>query len=672
LSRPTTDDRPKSKHRRTSDLPGVADLRQGGILSQRLPGYQERPSQIEMATLVAEGLSQEKHALLEAPTGVGKSLAYLIPLVRSGKVAIVSTANKALQEQLYYKDIPFVQEHLQHFEAALVKGIANYVCLDRLATERTEGTLDTQRWECRRLCEVIADPVRTFPGDFDTLGFQLPGDLRGSICADTDLCAWSKCPCFGECYVRQMREQAQRARVIVVNHTLLLLDVLAEGAILPSRDVIVLDEAHHLEEEATRAFTRTVAYSHVTRLLARKTLRAHTPVKLQEEVLRQAGEVWQQLEERLPITAVNKAPLHWPIQGGLSLAASLTDLAEALRQQPPLSQTEKEEVLYQKLIQSAYNLAERVRMIGTVDRPEQYVYYLERVTPTSNRAPYIEVSAAPLDVAAWLQEKLFDRWPTVCVSATLATTGPHPLKPGGPGSHFAYFKKRVGLEQHETLERILPPTFDYRCHALLYTPRDLPEPSYGNTQTAQGYMRAVAQRMLQLVKVSRGRAFLLFAGQRMLDQVYGEISAHIPYLLLRQGDLPRAELVRQFKEAGNAVLFGVKTFWEGVDVPGQALSLVVIDRLPFEPPDDPVHQARVARMKARGENWFREYVLPQVILQLKQGVGRLLRADDDRGVMAILDARLHTRGYGKSVLRTLPPAPLVTSFEEVERFFGTW
>ncbi len=600
-----------------------------------------------------------------------KSLAYLLPLVRSGKVALLSTANKALQEQLFYKDIPFIQHHIQPCEAALVKGIGNYVCLDRLEAERAEGSLDTQRWEWRRLIGVIDDLAHAFGGDFETLGFQLPGDLRSRVCGDSDQCAWSKCPSFCDCYVRQMREQAQRAQVIVVNHTLLLLDAVAEGAILPHRDVIVLDEAHHLEDEATRAFTRTVAYAHITSLLAHKTLRAHTPVKLQEEVLRCATGVWQQLEERLPITGANKVPLHRPVQEAMRLAAYLTDLVAALRQQPPLYQTEKEEVLYQKLIQRTQHLAERVRIVCAVDQPEDHVYSLERVSPTGNRLPFIEVSAAPLDVAPWLKKKLFDKWPTVCASATLATVGPHPLKPGDTGPHFAYFKKRVGLEQHEALERILPSTFDYRHNALLYVPRDLPEPSYGNNQAAQDYMRALAQRMRYLVNASQGRAFLLFASKRMLDQVYGEVSAHIPYPVVRQGDLPRAELVRRFKEARNAVLFGVKTFWEGVDIPGEALSLVVIDRLPFEPPDDPVHEARVARMKARGENWFREYVLPQVILQLKQGVGRRLRADDDRGVMAILDARLHTKGYGKSVLRALPPAPLVTRLEEVERFFST-
>lgn len=660
-----------NKLERATDPIGVADLRQGGILSQRLVGYQERPAQIEMARVVSDALYIEKHAIIEAPTGIGKSLAYLIPIVRSSKIAIISTANKALQEQLFYKDIPFIQQNLQPFDAALVKGIGNYVCLDRLETERAEGSLDTQRWEWRHLIEVVNDPTHAFQGDFETLGFQMPGDLRGCICGDSYQCAWSKCPSFRNCYIRQMREQAQQAQVIVVNHTLLLLDAVAEGAILPNRDVIVLDEAHHLEDEATRAFTMTVTYSHITSLLAHKTLRAHTPVKLQEEVLRCATRIWQQLEERLPITGTNKAPLYKPVQEAVQLADYLTDLVAALRQQPPLYQTEKEEVLYQKLIQRTQNLAERVRLVCAIDQPKEHVYYLERVFPTGNRVPFIEVSAAPLDIAPLLKEKLFDKWPTVCASATLAKVGPHSLKPGDSGSHFAYFRKRVGLEQHEVLERILPLTFDYRSNALLYVPRDLPEPSYGNNQAAQDYMRAVAQRMHQLVTASRGRAFLLFASNRMLDQVYEEISPGIPYPILRQGDLPRAELVRRFKEARNAVLFGVKTFWEGVDIPGEELSLVVIDRLPFESQDDPVHEARVARMKARRENWFRDYVLPQAVLQLKQGVGRLLRRDEDRGAMAILDARLHTRGYGKSVLRALPPARLITRLEEVDRFFRT-
>ena len=246
------------------------DLRQGGVLSQQLPGYEERPAQIEMATTVARSLTQTVPAIIEAGTGTGKSLAYLLPIVRSGKVAIVSTANKALQEQLFYKDIPFVQKHIKPFEAALVKGAANYVCLDRVESERVGMQFYAKNRDFKRLLNIIEDPDSTFAGDFETLGFQLPGDIRSRVSTDSDQCAWSKCEFFGDCYVRRMRARAERAQVIVVNHTLLLLDAAMEGYLLPERDVIVLDEAHHLEEEATRSFTVTIGPMQVQTLLAQK------------------------------------------------------------------------------------------------------------------------------------------------------------------------------------------------------------------------------------------------------------------------------------------------------------------------------------------------------------------------------------------------------------------
>jgi len=650
---------------------GIADLRQGGILSQQLVGYQERSAQIEMAMVVAEALVTGKHAIVEAPTGVGKSLAYLVPLVQSGKVAIMSTSNKALQEQLFFKDIPFVQQYIQSFDAALVKGIGNYVCLDRLEDERMERSPETRWSEWPRLLEVLSDPARTFNGDFELLGFQLPAELRARIGDDSDQCAWSKCPFFQGCYIRQVREQAQKAQIIVVNHTLLLLDVSVEGAILPNREVIVLDEAHHLEEEATRAFTEVVAFSHITSVLAHKTVVAYTPIKLQEETLHCATRLWQQLERRMAATSAQKMPLRKQVPEALLLKDSLTALADALEGQPPSYQTEKENVLYNKLIQRIHNLAERVRIVFGVNQPEANVYFLERVSTPEGPASSIDASVAPLDVAPWLERKLFDKWPILCASATLATVTPDPTQPGAQGPSLAYFKRRVGLGERQVLERILPLTFDYRANAMLYVPSDLPEPANDDDdeQTIRDYVQAVVHRTHHLVTLSEGRAFLLFTGTAMLNQVYEALAQQLPYPLLRQGDLPRAELVRRFRTERNAVLFGVKTFWEGVDVPGEALSLVVIDRLPFAPPDDPVHQARVARMKARGENWFRGYVLPQMVLQLKQGVGRLLRTDEDRGVMAILDRRLLTRGYGTSVLRALPPAPLVTSIDNVAQFF---
>jgi Rad3-related DNA helicase/serine/threonine protein kinase len=645
------------------------DLRQGGVLSQQLPGYEERPAQIEMATTVARSLTQSVPAIIEAGTGTGKSLAYLLPIVRSGKVAIVSTANKALQEQLFYKDIPFVQKHIKPFEAALVKGTANYVCMDRVESERVGMQFYAKNRDFKRLLQVMEDPDTDFAGDFETLGFQLPSDIRSRVATDADQCAWSKCEFFGDCYVRRMRARAERAQVIVVNHTLLLLDAAMEGYLLPERDVIVLDEAHHLEEEATRSFTVTIGPMQVQTLLAQKQLKDHSLLHLQDETLQAAEHMWSRLYQVANPGYKGRVNLTEPLEEGLRLATRISDLADSLRKQRPKNLAEKEEQLYDKLVKRAQNLAENVRMVFSVAQPDKFVYYVERAEASSNRVT-LQASAAPLDVTTWLKERLFNKCNVICTSATLATIGPNPAHPEQKGPNFAYFRRRIGLdplESPDVLENILPLTFDYESNALLYLPRDLPEPAYG--QGADDYMKAIAREMYKLVKLSRGRAFLLFSSKRMLDRAYELMSPHLPYPLLKQGDMTRIELTRRFREEEGAVLFGLKSFWEGVDIAGEALSLVVIDKLPFDPPDDPVHEARVAQMKAAGENWFGIYVLPQAVLRLKQGLGRLLRTRDDRGVMAILDTRLHTKGYGKMVLNALPPARRTASLRDVERFF---
>ncbi len=645
------------------------DLQQGGVLSQLLPGYEERPAQVEMATLVARSLTHGSPAIIEAATGIGKSLAYLVPIVRSSKVAIVSTANKALQEQLFYKDIPFVQQHIKSFEAALVKGVNNYVCIDRLETERVGMQFYAKNRDFKRLLEIVNDPESTFSGDFETLGFQLPGEIRSRVATDSDQCAWSKCSFFGECYVRMMRERAGRAKVIVVNHTLLLLDAAMDGFLLPERDVIVLDEAHHLEEEATRSFTVTINPLQVQTLLAQRMLKDHSLLRLQDETLQAAEHMWARLYQVANPGYKGRVNLDGPLEEGLRLATVITDLADSLRKQRPKDMPEKESQLYDKLLKRAQNLAENVRMVFSVAEPSKFVYYVERVEASATRVT-LQASAAPLDVTKWLKERLFNKCNVICTSATLATIGPNPAKPEEKGPNFTYFRRRIGLdplERSDVLERILPLAFDYEENALLYLPRDLPEPAYG--AGSDDYMKAIAREMYRLVKLSRGRAFLLFSSKRMLDRAYELMAPHLPYPLLKQGDMTRIELTRRFREEEGSVLFGLKSFWEGVDIAGEALSLVVIDKLPFDPPDDPVHEARVAIMKAAGENWFGTYVLPQAVLRLKQGIGRLLRTRDDRGVMAILDTRLHTKGYGKLVLNALPPARRTSSLRDVERFF---
>jgi len=650
-----------------------SDLCQGGILSQRLPGYEERPAQVEMAMLVARALNENVPALLEASTGTGKSLAYLVPAVRSGKVTIISTANKALQEQLFYKDIPFVQQHIKHFEAALVKGVGNYVCLDRMESERTGMQFYAKNADFKRLVDITNDLDANFTGDFETLGFQLSSDIRSKVATDNDQCAWSKCNYFSGCYVRQMRENAALAQVIVVNHTLLLLDAAIGGFLLPERDVVILDEAHHLEEEATRSFTITIGPTQIQALLNQRVLRNHSQLSLQHDAMEQSTLVWARLAQVADPGFKGRANLEAPLEEGLKLSSIISDLADSLRKQRPKDLPDKEGQLYDKLLKRTQNLAENIRTVFSVAQPTKFVYYVERVQTSGQRGGIqLQVSAAPLDVTNWLQEKLFKKCNVICTSATLATIGPNPMNPEEKGPNFGYFRRRVGLERindepDEVLERILPLTFDYESNALLYIPRDLPEPTYG--AGSDDYMKAIAREMYRLVKASRGRAFLLFSSKRMLERAYELMSPHLPYPLLKQGDMTRLELTRRFREEEDSILFGLKSFWEGVDIAGDALSLVVIDKLPFDPPDDPVHEARVALMKAAGENWFGTYVLPQAVLRLKQGIGRLLRTREDRGVMAILDTRLYTKGYGKMVLNALPPARRTTSMREVEHFF---
>lgn len=676
----TESNRPLPKHPLRSQFSRLhrivsTDLGHGGILSERLDGYEERSAQIEMATLVARSLTEERHAICEAATGTGKSLAYLLPIVRSEKVAIISTANKALQEQLFYKDIPFVQEHVQDFEAALVKGMGNYICLDRLEKERTDTQPFLKNPDFTRLLNIVNEFELSITGDFETLGFTLPNDIRARVNADRDQCPWRECRFFSQCYVRQMRDKAALSQVIVVNHTLLLLDAAIGGYLLPKRDVIVVDEAHHLEEEATRAFTVTVSEARISALLAQNRLKQHSSAELQEEAKQTMNFAWDRLAMiAYAATQKGKVTLLEPLEEGLRLATVFSKLVESLREQRPEFMDEPENILYDKLITRTETMADELRKVFSVDHRDAFVYYIEQVVKPGRRGLQLEVSAAPLDVNTWLREHLFSKSKVICTSATLATVGPNPIDPEDKGPNFAYFRRRVGLDNAEypgVLERILPHTFDYANNAMLYLPRHLPVPVFG--PDSSDYTNKLAQEMMLLVEASRGRAFLLFSSKRMLDAVYNifldRLPTYLEFDLLRQGDFNRIELVRRFRESEAAVLFGLKSFWEGVDIAGETLSLVVIDKMPFDPPDDPVHEARVTRMKASGENWFGNYVLPQAVLRLKQGLGRLLRTHEDRGVMAILDTRLHTKGYGKLVINALPPARRTDNLKDVQRFF---
>ncbi|HEY7835591.1 MAG TPA: helicase C-terminal domain-containing protein [Ktedonobacterales bacterium] len=639
-----------------------ADLRAGGILSNALPGYEERPAQIAMARTVAAALEAGEHAAVEASTGTGKSFAYLLALVRSGKVALVSTANKALQEQLFYKDIPFVQRHVQDFQAALVKGMGNYLCLDRLDEERGFQRLVRQPAFERMLDLMDGD---NWDGDLDLLPQALPPDSRVRIAADSDQCAWRSCPFFRDCYVRKMRQRAEDAQVIVVNHTLLLIDAAMDNWLLPSRDVVILDEAHHLEEEATRAFTVTVTPGRVASLLALRRVREHADAGVIQEAAAANVEVWDALERRVAFGPRGRVALTQPLEDGLRLASLLDDLATSLQRNRPEQVDEKEEQLYEKVVKRTRALSVEARTAFGVADTAGHVYYAERSFSEGGGRRGLNqfsVSAAPLGVSELLGDKLFRKVPVIATSATLAI-----------GGTFAFFRQRVGLpEPPATREAVLPLAFDYPTHALLYVPRLRYEPAFGAGGDA--YLGELADQMRLLAEASRGRAFLLFSSQRALaavrDQIADRLAEQGCTVLVQGAGMSRVELVRRFREAARPVLFGLKSFWEGVDIAGETLSLVVVDKLPFAPPDDPIQEARVARMKAAGENWFGGYTLPLAILQLKQGLGRLLRTHEDRGVMAILDTRLHTKSYGRQVLAALPPARRTIDIADVRAFFA--
>lgn len=586
------------------------------------------------------------------------SLAYLLPVVRSDKTVMVATANKALQEQLYHKDIPFIIQHVKPVKAALVKGMSNYLCLARFADERSaQGPIRDQA--LTRLGHLTER--QDFDGDLDVLQFNLPPYLRGKVAADSDDCAWRACPYFEDCYVHKMRDSAQSAQIVVINHTLLLLDVLMDGWLLPDRDAIILDEAHHLEDEATRAFTKTVNPRRVETLLAQKRLKQHCDETKYSEAMSASALCWGTLADLAHFGNGSRAPLVDPFEDGLRLGTAIAEVALSLRANKPEGleeHDERENQLYNKLVTRANALAADLRLVfGKQDR-ERFVYYLEREPGKRGRDGMISASAAPLSVTELLKEKLFDKVTVIATSATLAIN-----------NSFAFYKKRVGIEAAHEL--VLPLTFDYERHAVLYVPRMRHEPAFGKENGP--YLDELASEMGQLVRAARGRAFLLFTSQRTLQDVLQRLDRDLInegfMLLVQGGELGRAEMIRRFRESERAVLFGLRSFWEGVDVAGDALSLVAIDKLPFDPPNDPVHEVRVNRMRAAGENWFGDYVLPLAILRLKQGIGRLLRTQDDRGVLAILDTRLLNKAYGRDVVKALPPARRTIKIETVREFF---
>lgn len=632
-----------------------------GPIGRALPGYEERPGQIEMANMVLRALTKGEHAVIEAGTGTGKSLAYLVPAIYSGKTVIVSTANKALQEQLIRKDIPFLQQVLTiRFDAAILKGRGNYLCLDRFREEEGYQRMlgGTRGWP--RLLQWRSE---TATGDFEDLEIALPADLRGRVMSTARTCLGQVCELFEECFVEHAYQRAEEARIIICNHALLMADLHLRdlGArVLPDRDAIVVDEAHRLEEAAIDALSVQLSPGDITELLENALIRRHADAALLDKTARAGTRFADDLRR---VAGTFQKVVIEPIPSGESFADLVNELRDGMNNANPHKSTERsrEARRYGQVLEW---LAQTVGTARLVSRPadEDSVRYSLPREGGRDKGPYLRWS--PIDVAGPLKELLFDRYPTICTSATLATTAARAGVDEAP-SPFAYFRSRVGCE--EAREAVIPSPFDYGEQCLLYVARAMPEFSLHNQEE---FCQAIAAHLQRLVQASRGRAFCLFTSYRTLDRVYAILEPKLSFPTLRQGEAPRPELLRRFVAQPGSVLFATRSFWEGVDVAGSALSLVVIDKMPFSAPDDPIIQARVERMKREGKDWFNDLMLPQATLQLKQGFGRLIRTATDRGVVAILDSRIIRKGYGRRVVEALPPARRTDRIEVVEQFFA--
>jgi ATP-dependent DNA helicase DinG len=661
----------------------------GGAIARALPSYEARAPQLRLAELVERGLGEGRHVVAEAGTGTGKSLAGLVPAIlharRTSQKVLVSTAVKALQEQ-YLADLAFLERVVPvPFGWALLKGRGNYVCRQRLAEIRAaaDGTLSAEFGfrspEAAAAWPALAAWIEASDsGDLETYEGPLPAELRADLTVDADGCLGSRCPLHAECFAERARARAARADVIVINHALLLRDTqlraASEGhaAVLPEAQVVIVDEAHHLEDVATDAYGAELAvarWERLARRIARLAEGARWDARL-EAVTGALDALFGSIEQRLVRAGATTQRLGDETALAQPALAALDRLALAMLN-PPAELGDSDAVPRQQwetLRKQVGALASTLRLVALPlgdGAAREIVRYAEIAGANGQRR--LLLKAKPIEVADRLRAELFGRYRSVvALSATLATA-----------DGLGYWRGRVGCDQ--ALELVVASPFDYPRQALLYLPADAEalDPQRARKERREAaYTARLAEEMLALVRASSGGAFLLFTSLGMLDAIYQRIAPTLRrrWTVLRQGEAPRALLVQRFRQDGNAVLFGVKTFWEGISVEGTALRLVVIDKLPFNPPDDPVWAARCEaadRRAGRELAWFTELALPAATLALKQGFGRLIRTRRDRGVVAILDGRLVTRGYGERILRALPPASRMRDPGEVQRFLGT-
>ncbi len=647
-------------------------LAPGGGLERAIPHYEDRAEQRAMSAAVARALEDSRPLIVEAGTGTGKTLAYLIPALQSGKRIVVSTGTRTLQDQIARHDVPLLREIIaKPFAAVVLKGVGNYVCRRRLAeTVNRIGKPDVS------LASLVDWSEQSATGDRAEVEWLPEGaPLWQDVTTTPDARVGPRCPFFERCFVTQARRLAEQAQLILVNHHLYFADRALRAAspgakVLPDHDAVIFDEAHQLEDVATEHFGARISTSKLAELvrdahlgLARMPLwTGRAAVDVIDAVDRSGLALFAMLRAAL-VAADPMDTARMPMPVGLfdhperqaawfRLDSALEDLArvaESESQPPPDDEDAHDAGPRASLVGLARRAREVRDDLATIaeQRQKSHVYWGE-VRPTGTF-----LTASPIDVADLVRRHIVRAGPTpVFTSATLTAAG-----------DFAYTRTRLGLDDKNEIDELLVSSpFDYAKQAMLYVPRDLPPVN-------DGFSVAAAERVQELLAITNGRAFLLFTSHRALREASARL-AKLPYPLLVQGEAPRATLVDRFRATPSSVLLGTGSFWEGVDVPGDALSLVIIDKLPFAPHTDPLVAARMQQRAEAGEDPFAAIQLPSAAIALKQGFGRLIRRRDDRGIVAILDGRIVTRTYGRVFLETLPPnLPRTSTIEQVKRWW---
>jgi ATP-dependent DNA helicase DinG len=608
----------------------------GGILEQRLEDYEFRPSQVRMAEAVHRALEEQNHVIIEAGTGTGKTLAYLLPALLHGRRILVSTGTKTLQDQIFYKDIPLLESVLgRPIRAAYLKGRNNYLCRLKLETQHTEGLFSPR--ELKSFQAILDWSQETETGDRAELGsVGDDSELWSRMDARRERCIGSKCKDYDRCFLTLVRQKAMEADIVVVNHHLFFADLAIRksdvAAILPDYSAVIFDEAHDLEDVATDYFGFHISNYRLSEFI-------HDAKKMEADV-----ELVSRASERFfngfALLRDGRHPLP-NLEGIEALIGALQDARRSIKQEKKDFSGE-----FEALARRAGEIESELEVFRS-GRLENYVSWIER----RDRGIFLE--ACPIDVSAMLSERLFTRVPTcVLTSATLTVA-----------DSFAYMRTRLGFTEGRELS--LATEFNVRKQALLYIPKAMPDYRHPS------YVERAAEEIRLVLRASQGRAFVLFTSYRQMETLYEALAGSLPYPCMIQGKGGgKSRLLEEFKMTRNAVLFATASFWQGVDVKGEALSAVIIDKLPFQVPSDPLVAARTAHIQSEGGNAFSEYQVPNAILRLKQGFGRLIRSANDRGILAVLDNRISTKSYGRLFMESLPDYEVTNSIEDLVEFMG--